>query len=65
MICKIIQLPMSNFNRIYDPVLESVALIGVKKGSIEVIEDEPERRQYKQYDSLLPVTMTEILEGMK
>jgi hypothetical protein len=56
-----IEIPMSSFNRILDPVLESTALMRVKKGMAVVIEDEPETREYKKYTSLLPFTMSDIL----
>ena len=55
------ELPMSHYNRLQNPLHESIALIRAKRGTIVVIEDEPETREYKDYDSLLPVTMTDIL----
>ena len=56
-----IEIPMSSYNRLHNSVLECVALYGVKRGSFIIIEDEPETREYKNYKSLLPYTMGDIL----
>jgi len=62
---ELVEIPMSSFNRIHDPVLESVAIMRVKNGLMVVVEDEPETREYKKYRSLLPFTMTDILQRGK
>jgi hypothetical protein len=51
------EIPMSLYNRIQDPTLESIALICAKRGEAVVIEDEPDTRKYKAYSSLLPFTI--------
>ena len=63
---EIIEMPMSQFNRIQDSILEAVALIGVRRGTITIIPDEPETRNFKNYLPFLPsITMTSLLKEME
>ena len=58
----LLEIPMSHFNRIQNPVLESIALIRAKKGEVVVIFDEPETRIYKDYPPMLNVTLTSLIQ---
>jgi hypothetical protein len=54
---------MSQFNRIQNPVLESVALICAKRGEVVIIHDEPETRTYKDYQPLIRDTLTSLIKS--
>ena len=60
---QVTEMPMSHYKRIQNPFLKSAALIAVNRGDIVIIEDEAKKRENKEYTSLIPLTMTDILNA--